>query len=87
MQSSAPLITFARKCGATVVERFFSAVRVVGRAEEKRHLGAHSDAVEMESFEVLFGVGRIGIPAIAIRVISDTVDEDLPLDMNRDLYR
>ena len=53
VQSSAPLLTFAAENGATVVEQFFSAVRVVGRAEEKRHLGAQSDAVEMESFEVL----------------------------------
>ena len=83
MQSSAPLLTFAAENGATVVEQFFSAVRVVGRAEEKRHLGAHSDAVEMESFEVLLESAASGIPAIAIRVISDTVDEDLPLDMNR----
>ncbi len=83
VQSSAPLLTFAAENGATVVEQFFSAVRVVGRAEEKRHLGAHSDAVEMESFEVLLESAASGIPAIAIRVISDTVDEDLPLDMNR----
>jgi adenosylhomocysteine nucleosidase len=82
-QSSAPLLSFAAECGATVVEQFFSAVRVVGRAEEKRHLGAQSDAVEMESFEVLLESAASGIPAIAIRAISDTVDDDLPLDMNR----
>jgi adenosylhomocysteine nucleosidase len=83
LQSSAPLLSFAADCGATVVEQFFSAVCVVGRAEEKRHLGANSDAVEMESFEVLLESAASGIPAIAIRTISDTVDDDLPLDMNR----
>jgi nucleoside phosphorylase len=81
--SSAPLLSFAAECGATVVDQFYSAERVVGRAEEKRHLGEHSDAVEMESFEVLLESAAYGIPAIAIRAISDTVDDDLPLDMNR----
>ena len=83
VESSAPLLSFAVECGATVVEQFYSAVRVVGRAEEKRHLGERSDAVEMESFEVLLESAAYGIPAIAIRAISDSVDDDLPLDMNR----
>jgi nucleoside phosphorylase len=83
LQGSAPLLSFAAECGATVAEQFFSAVRVVGKAEEKRHLGERSDAVEMESFEVLLEAAAYGIPAIAIRAISDSVDDDLPLDMNR----
>ena len=37
----------------------------------------------MESFEVLLESAAYGIPAIAIRAISDSVDDDLPLDMNR----
>jgi adenosylhomocysteine nucleosidase len=83
LASSAPLLSFAEECGATVVEQFYSAVRVVGRAEEKRQLGEHSDAVEMESFEILLESAAYGIPAIAIRAISDTVDDNLPFDMNR----
>jgi adenosylhomocysteine nucleosidase len=83
LQSSPPLLSFAAECGVTVVEQFYSAVRVVGKSEEKRHLGEHSDAVETESFEILLESAAYGIPAIAIRAISDTVDEDLPLDMNR----
>ena len=83
LESSAPLLAFAAECGATVVEQFYSAVRVIGRSDEKRHLGAHSDAVEMVSFEILLESAAYGIPAIAIRAISDSVDDDLPLDMNR----
>jgi adenosylhomocysteine nucleosidase len=81
--SSAPLLSFAAECGATAVDQFYSAQRVVGRAEEKRHLGEHSDAVEMESFEVLLESAAYGVPAIAIRAVSDTVNDELPLDMNR----
>jgi adenosylhomocysteine nucleosidase len=83
LESSTPLLSFAAACGATVVAQFYSAERVVGRAEEKRHLGEQSDAVEMESFEILLESADFGIPAIAIRAISDSVDDDLPLDMNR----
>ena len=67
LQSSTALLSFAEECGATVVEQFFSSVRVVGRAEEKRELGEHSDAVEMESFEILLESAAHGVPAIAIR--------------------
>ena len=77
------VIAFAEECGATVAERFYSADRVVGRVEEKLHLGRSSDAVEMESFEILHGAKENGIPAVAIRAISDLSDEELPLDMNR----
>src|SRR4029077_345095 len=39
--------------------------------------------VEMESFEVVLESLAFGVPVVAIRAISDGVDEDLPLDMNR----
>jgi adenosylhomocysteine nucleosidase len=82
MESSAPLISFASECGATLVDRFYTAEHVVAKAEEKRHLGLTADAVEMESFETLRAAAEGGIPAIAIRAISDVSDEDLPLDMS-----
>ncbi|MGA7921086.1 MAG: hypothetical protein WCA38_15600 [Candidatus Acidiferrales bacterium] len=81
--SSGPLVAFAQEAGATAVHRFYSADRVITRSEEKKHLGLHSDAVEMESFKVMFAAAEQGIPAIAIRSISDTADEDLPWDIDR----
>jgi nucleoside phosphorylase len=82
MESSAALVSFAGDCGATLADRFYSAEQAVGTAHQKRHLGESADAVEMESFQVLFKARADGIPAVAIRSISDAVDEDLPLDMN-----
>lgn len=82
-EASAPLLTFAEESGATLVDRFYSAGRVVARAEEKRLWGKQASAVEMESFEILSVAAESGVPAVAIRSISDKVDEDLPLDMNR----
>jgi adenosylhomocysteine nucleosidase len=81
LQSSEALISFAPECGSTLVDRFYTAGHVVAKAEEKRHLGETADAVEMESFDILYEAHASGIPAVAIRAISDSVDEDLPLDM------
>ena len=82
VECSAPLVSFAEDYGATVVSRFYTAERAISRAEEKRHLGASADAVEMESFAILSRARADGVPGVAIRSISDRVDEDLPLDMN-----
>lgn len=82
LESSPSLISFAAELGAIPVGRFFTAGRAIIRAEEKRHLGRGADAVEMETFEILRQCAERGIPAAAIRAISDTVDENLPFDMN-----
>jgi adenosylhomocysteine nucleosidase len=83
IEPSGTLLTFAEESGATIVDRFYSAGRVVARSEEKRVWGKAAAAVEMESFDILSVAAESGTPAVAIRSISDTVDEDLPLDMNR----
>lgn len=80
--SSASLVSFASECGATVVNRFYSAERAIGRPDEKKHLGKGADAVEMESFEILAAAADAGIPGVAVRAVSDTSEEPLPLDMN-----
>ena len=77
------LLSIADRHGATVVDRFYTAERMVISANDKRRLGAEADAVEMESFEILLESRAFGVPAVAIRAISDLVDEDLPLDLNR----
>jgi adenosylhomocysteine nucleosidase len=81
--SDAKLIQLAEEHGARAVGSFYSADCVIGSASEKRELGRVADAVEMESGEVLYEASAIGARGIAIRGISDTVDEDLPLDFNR----
>lgn len=80
--SSEALVAFATECGATPVDRFYCTPRVIVRAEEKKLLGASADAVEMESFGVLQQAREFGVPAVAIRSISDAVNQTLPLDFN-----
>lgn len=82
IECSSALVSFAESCGAAIVDRFYTSERAIGTHEEKRHIGEFADAVEMESFGVLNEAADSGVPAIAIRVVSDLADENLPLDMN-----
>jgi len=65
------------------VDSFFTSDAVVTSASEKLRLGATADAVEMESFHLMAEARRYRVPAVAIRAVSDGVDENLPLDFNR----
>ena len=81
--SDRELVKLAGQCGAQDAVRFLSVDEIVATATEKRRLGDHADAVEMESLAVLAEAAVRGVPAVAIRAISDAVDTDLPYDFSR----
>jgi len=83
VSSSVHLMNLAIECGASAVDSFFSAERVATSADEKLAIGTLADAVEMESFDVMNWAVDADIPAIAVRAISDTSEEEMPVDMNR----
>jgi adenosylhomocysteine nucleosidase len=62
----------------------WSADRVAVSAEEKRQLWQQTGAVavEMESAAVRERARAWGLPFHAVKVVSDTADEDLPLNFN-----
>jgi adenosylhomocysteine nucleosidase len=73
------LVYDARDDGAQQVKLFLTSDHVVRTMEEKKQLAPFAGAVDMESFAIAAAAAGHRMPVVAIRVISDTTDRDLPI--------
>ena len=76
------LTALARKCGARPVGAFYEEDHIVVTAAEKLSLSSSADVVDMESFDVISECMVWGTRGVAVRAISDSSQDDLPLDFN-----
>lgn len=83
LASDIALVDFAVACGAWSGKSSITVDRIAATAEEKEKLGSRGSIVEMETAYILAAAEKQHVPAVAIRAISDAVDEDLPLDFAR----
>jgi adenosylhomocysteine nucleosidase len=72
------LLSSAVDCGARQIERMTTSKTLIASVEHKQQLAKQAEAVEMESYTILAEAARCGIPAVAIRAISDTADFEMP---------
>jgi adenosylhomocysteine nucleosidase len=79
LQCSRNLVYAARDDGAKQVKLFLTSDHVVRTVEEKTQLAPFAGAVEMESFAIASEAQTHRLPMVAIRVISDTTERDMPI--------
>lgn len=75
---------FMAACENQAIEAklFLTANRVIGTSEEKQRLSPFADAVDMESFATLSVAKEKNVSAVAVRVIGDRLDEDMPAEID-----
>jgi adenosylhomocysteine nucleosidase len=74
----------ARAAAPVRMGKLVTTAHVVVRAAEKREIGRETGAiaVDMESAGAAAAATENGVPWLAVRVITDGADDDLPLDFN-----
>jgi purine-nucleoside phosphorylase len=77
------LIDAAVRCGAKPVDFFYTASGIANSEAERAQIAKAADVVDMESFHVLTEAQHAGVPAVAIRTISDSPEHGLPMDFSQ----
>lgn len=76
------LVWDAKADGAIEIATLLTADHVVRTAEEKASLAPFAAAVDMESYSIIAVAHTKKLPALAIRVISDSFNRDLPVQID-----
>jgi nucleoside phosphorylase len=80
IESDSALLELAGRTGAKVARSFCTSHFALSDADSKMRMSRMGDAVEMESYHILEAAGHHGARGVAVRALSDLVDESLPFD-------
>jgi nucleoside phosphorylase len=81
--SNANLLALAKGAGARTEMKQITETHIVSEASAKSALSHFGDFVDMEGYHILQIVSGTRIPAISLRAISDTVEQDLPPEIGK----
>lgn len=73
----------AVQSGGVRIDTLITSTEIVQTVQEKAKLAFFGEAVDMESAYIMAKCARASVPCMTIRSISDTANEDLPLDFER----
>jgi len=82
IECSRNLFMAAYENKAIEAKMFLTTDKVIATVEEKQRMSPFADAVDLESFAILSVAKEKRLPAVAIRVVSDRLDEDMPADID-----
>ena len=82
IECSRNLFMAAYENKAIEAKMFLTTDKVIATVDEKQRMSPFADAVDMESFAILSVAKEKRLPAVAIRVVSDRFDEDMPADID-----
>jgi len=80
LRVDAELRKLAMEAGAVSTNCLFTADRVFVKASEKIACSSRAQSVDMESFEIVKQASAWGARNVVLRAISDSAEEDLPID-------
>lgn len=72
----------ALRRGAVDSKCLITSDRLFVKASEKGAYASRAQSVDMESFEIIKEANALGARGVVIRAISDTANEDLPIDFS-----
>jgi len=87
LKVDADLRRLALEVGAVKANCLFTADRLFVKASEKSSCASRAQSVDMESFDIVKEASAWGARSVVVRAISDSADEDLPIDFGLTLSK
>jgi len=87
LKVDADLRRLALEAGAVSANCLFTADRLLVKASQKSACSSRAQSVDMESFDIVKEATAWGARSVVIRAISDSAEEDLPIDFSLTLSK